>query len=142
MSIDLTGEVATAIDEAVMRSETVVVAYVDEDDYPSVSYRGSVHVRNATQIVMWARKADEGIAKAIEAKPKIGMLYFGAKTPGAKFLSIRGEAKVDPSANDEVYHGMVEGERERDPEQVGVAIVVDVTSVWGLGQDGPLEMTA
>ena len=57
-------------------------------------------------------------------------------------LSIRGRARVDPSADDAVYAGMIEGERGQDPDRKGVAVVIDVESVRGFGADGPFQLSA
>ncbi len=52
------------------------------------------------------------------------------------FLSIEGRARVAPEADDEVWAGMIEGERNQDPERHGVAVVIEVDSVAGAGADG------
>ena len=37
---------------------------------------------------------------------------------------------------------MIEGERNQDPDRGGVAVVVDVESVFGFGADGAFEQSA
>ena len=56
------------------------------------------------------------------------------------FLSIRGQAHLDPGANDAVSAGMIDGERQQDPDRKGVAVIVDVESVHGFGADGPFRL--
>lgn len=142
-TIDLTGEIAEAIEGAALRGKTVVLGYVDDDGYAAMSFRGSAQVHGPTQMAVWSRKADEGLVQTIGERPKVSLLYFGGgKGPGPKFLSIRGTARVDPSAEDEVYARMVEGEREQDPDRNGVAVVIDVESVRGFGADGAFEQAA
>ena len=38
--------------------------------------------------------------------------------------------------------GMIQGERDYDPDKGGVAIIIDVTSVRGYGAEGPIEQSA
>jgi hypothetical protein len=139
-TLDLTGEIAEAIDGAVLRGHAVVVGYVDDAGYASMSYRGSTQVYGPQQLALWARKRSDGLVAAIAERPKVSLLYYDRQGPGAKYLSIRGVAHVDESASDAVYERMVEPEQGQDPDRKGVAVIVDVESVNGLGAHGPLSM--
>jgi hypothetical protein len=141
--IDLTGAIAEAIDGAATRGATSVLGHAGEDGYASMSFRGSTQVHGPTQLAFWSRKAESGIVGAIAANPKVSFLYYGgAEGPGPKYLSIRGTAHVAPDQNDAVYAAMIEGERNQDPDRAGVAVIVDVESVFGFGADGPFEQVA
>jgi hypothetical protein len=141
-TMDLTGEIAEAVNGAAERGATLALGYVDGDGYPVVSFRGSTQVHGATQLALWARKPDDGFALAIAERPQVSLVYYGPGGPGAMYLSIRGVARVDPSINDAVYAAMIEGERGQDPERKGVAIVIDVESVRGVGAAGSFEQTS
>jgi hypothetical protein len=139
--LDLTGDIASAVDSAASRGHSLALGYVDEDGDASVSFRGSTHVHGSQQLAIWARKPDQGFAKAIAAHPQVSLLYYSpGGGPGPMHLSLRGRAHVDPSANDEVYSAINEGERQQDPDRKGVAVIIDVDSVNGLGDDGPFRM--
>ena len=139
--LDLNGDIATAVDSAPSRGHSLVLGYVDEEGNASVSFRGSTHVHGSQQLAIWARKADEGFAKAIAAHPQVTLLYYSPDGgPGPRYLSFAGRAHVDPSANDEVYAAIVQGERDQDPDRNGVAVTVDVDSVNGFGDNGPFRM--
>ena len=140
--LDLTGEIAKGIDGAASRGHTLVLGYVGDDGFAALSFRGSLQVHGPTQLALWARKPDSGLAAAITDKPNVSLLFYEADGPGPRYLSIRGTARVDPSLNDEVYAGMIEGERGQDPDRGGVAIVIDVQSVGGFGANGPFQMLA
>ena len=56
--VNLTGEIATAIDGAALRGHQLALAYVRDDGSPSVSFRGSTYVRSSTELAIWARKRD------------------------------------------------------------------------------------
>jgi hypothetical protein len=138
--LDLTGDVAAAVDGAAARGSALVLGYVGDDGFPAISFRGSTQVRGPQQLAVWARKRDDGLARVIAERPQVSLLYYAADGPGPKYLSFQGRARVEPSANDEVYEGMIEGEQRQDPERNGVAVVIDVDSVNGFGADGPFRM--
>jgi hypothetical protein len=138
--LDLTGDVAAAVDGAAARGSALVLGYVGDDGFPAISFRGSTQVRGPQQLAVWARKRDDGLARVIAERPQVSLLYYAADGPGPKYLSFQGRARVEPSANDEVYEAMIEGEQRQDPERNGVAVVIEVDSVNGFGADGPFRM--
>jgi hypothetical protein len=136
-ALDLTGEIAAAIDGAALRGATPALAYVRDDLSPAVSFRGSTQVHSPTELALWARKRDSGIAAAISQRPRVSLVYYGGPDgPGPLFLSIEGRARVAPEINDEVWETMIEGERQQDPERNGVAVLIEVDSVTGAGAGG------
>ena len=135
-SVNLTGEIATAIDGAALRGHPLAVAFVRDDGSPSVSFRGGTYVRSATQLAIWVRKRDSGLATAIAQRPRISLVFFEADGPGARYLAIEGRARVASDLDDEVYNAIVEPERGQDPERQGVAVIVEVDSVTGAGENG------
>ena len=134
--VDLTGEIAAAIDGAIERGPALVLGYVTEDGAPALSFRGSAQVHSADQLAVWARKRDEGLAQEVSARPRVTLLYYSRDTPGAAYLSIRGRARLAPELNDVVYERMVKVEQSLDPERKGVAVLIDVDVVDGFGAEG------
>jgi hypothetical protein len=134
--VNLTGEIAAAIDGAALRGHTLAVAYVRDDGSPSVSFRGSTYVHSPTQLAIWARKRDSGLAAAVVDRPRVSLVFFEMQGPGARYLAIEGHARVVPELDQEVYAAIIEPEQQQDPERQGVAVVIDVDSVAGAGDDG------
>ncbi len=134
--VNLTGEIATAIDGAALRGHPLAVSFVRDDGSPSVSFRGGTYVRSATELGIWVRKRDSGLASAIAERPRVSMVFFEMEGPGARYLAIEGRARVAPDLDQEVYDAIVEPERQQDPERQGVAVVIDVQSVTGAGENG------
>ncbi len=91
-----------AIATASERGRQVALAYVDDDGYPSVSFRGTAQVLGPDRLAIWARKRDEGLAAAIGARPEVGIVYYGPGGPGPAYLALRGRAHVDPSLDEQV----------------------------------------
>jgi hypothetical protein len=136
-ALDLTGDIAAAIDGAALRHSTLAIAFVRPDGSPSVSFRGSTQVHSATELALWARNPDSGLAVSIPDRPRVSLVYYGGPDgPGPVFLSIEGRARVAPEINDEVWSKMIEGERDLDPERKGVAVLIEVDSVSGAGAGG------
>ena len=136
-SLDLTGEIAAAIDGAALRSATPALAYVRDDLSPAVSFRGSTHVHSPTELALWARKRDSGLVTAIAERPRVSLVYYGGPDgPGPMFLSIEGRARVASEIDDEVFAAIIEPERLQDPERNGVAVLIEVDTVTGAGAGG------
>lgn len=138
MSIDLTGPIQNVIDGALERAgRAPAIGYIDQDGYPAVSHRGSTHVISPTQLAIWTRNPNDGLATGIAANPKVTVAFFDpAGNP--LMLSMRGSARVDASRNDEVYAGIGAAEQGYDPDKGGVAVIIDVETVRGFGADGPV----
>jgi hypothetical protein len=136
-ALDLTGEIAAAIDGAALRGATLALAYVRDDLSPAVSFRGSTHVHGPTELALWARKRDSGLVKAIADRPAVSLVYYGGQDgPGPMFLSIEGRARVAPEIDDQVFAAIIEPERQQDPERKGVAVLIEVDTITGAGTDG------
>ena len=141
--MNLTGEVAAAIDGAVLRGQQLALAYVRDDGSPSVSFRGSTYVRSSTELAIWARKRDSGlaVAVAIRERPVCRSCSSRWNGPGARYLAIEGRARVAGELNDEVYGVIVEPERQQDPGRTGVAVIIDVEGVAGTAANGFFQQT-
>ena len=137
---ELTGEIAAAIDGAALRGHPLAVAFVRDNGGPSVAFRGSTYVRSPTQLAIWVRKRDTGLAAAITERPRVLLVFFETDGPGARYLAIEGRARIAPELDQEVYDTIVEPEHQQDPERNGIAVVVDVDSVTGAGVNGYFQL--
>ena len=136
-ALDLTSDIAAAIDGAALRGATLALAYVRDDLSPAVSFRGSTHVHSPTELALWARKRDSGLVTAIAERPRVSLVYYGGPDgPGPMFLSIEGRARVASEIDDEVFAAIIEPERLQDPERNGVAVLIEVDTVTGAGAGG------
>jgi hypothetical protein len=138
-AVNLTGDIAAAVDSAATTGHPIVISYVDDDGYPATSFRGSAQVYSRQQLAVWARNPDRGLAKAIVERPQVSLLYYGPGSPGPRYLAFRGLAHVDPAAKDTVYTNMIEGEQRLDSGRNGVAVVIDIEFVQRAGPEGRFE---
>jgi len=136
--LKLTDEIKRIVNEAyVPNDRPFVMATVDEDGRPNITWRGSVIAYSDTQLGVWARNADGGTARTLAKHPDVMLVYRESGGPGQRSrvsLSFRGKARVDHSeeARRRIYDTMPQRERDSDPEMKGVAIVVDLESVTGM----------
>jgi hypothetical protein len=117
------------------------VAFVRDDGSPSVSFRGSAYARSSTELAIWARKRDSGLAAAIRDRPRVSLVLYEMDGPEARYLAIEGKARVAGELDDEVYGAIVEPERRQDPDRNGVAVIIDVDSAAGATANGFFKQT-
>lgn len=86
--VNLTGEVANAIDGAVLRGHPLAVAFVRDDGSPSVSFPRRHILHSPTQLAIWVRKRDSGLAAAIAQRPRVSLVFLDLDGPGPRYLAI------------------------------------------------------
>jgi pyridoxamine 5'-phosphate oxidase-like protein len=136
--LKLTDEIKRTVNEAyVPNDRPILMATIDADGRPNVTWRGSVIAYSDTQIGVWARNPEGGTATTLAQHPDVMLVYRESGGPGQRSrvtLNFRGKARVDDSekARRGVYDNMPQRERDSDPEMKGVAIIVDLESVTGM----------
>jgi hypothetical protein len=138
--VSLLGPVAEALDGALAQAAPVVVAYVDADGQPSLSLRGSVKVHSSTELQIWVRKAEGGLAGALATNDRVTLWYRNTKERATLHIKGRGRVVTDESLRREVYDSTVEPERRADAQYLGVAVIVDVDRVEGRLASGGVRM--
>jgi len=119
------------IDNALHNGTPLVVAYVNEEDEPVQSLRASTRVFGPTQLSIWLRDREDGLAHSIHRNPKISLLYRDPKF--RTFLAVRGRARMtlDEDVCRRVYELAPEIEQQGDPERKGAALIIDVIEIRG-----------
>ena len=138
MAIELTDEIRGHVNGALVAGAPMILASVDAEGRPRLSFRGSTQVFSPDQLGFWARNADGSTASAIADNPHVAMMY---RHPAQRVvLQFAGRARVVEGAErDRVYDQAPEFEQKADPEKKGVAVVIDldrVTGVLGLDAQG------
>jgi hypothetical protein len=139
--ITLSDQIQQMVNTSFTSGNPMVVAYVDANGSPRLSYRGSAIACSDTQLAIWAREGG-GLLTAIAANPRMTMLY---RDPGPKdraTLQFSGLAhiEVDETIRDDIFSRIPEAERNRDPERKGAVVILDLDSVEGFMPDGRIEM--
>ncbi len=132
--INFTPEMREAVNNAMTDGVPVVVAYVDAEDQPQLSFRGSTQVYSDDQLAIWVRNPGGGLLSGIVARPKVAMLYRNPKTRLAWLFHGMARRDDHPAVRKTVYDNTAEPERNLDPDRNGVAVIIDIDRVIQRGQ--------
>ena len=138
----LTQALKQLVNTAFDRAKFVSVAYVSLDGRPELSFRGSAQAYSDTQLALWVRNPEGGLSKAIEKNPNITLLYGDFSPESRAIITFRGRGRIDKSeaVRRTVYDNAAAGERDRDKERKGYALIIDLDSVDGFFAGGMLKM--
>jgi len=131
MAIALDDEITGIINGALAAATPMVVASVDAEGRPRLTFRGSVQTYSADQLGFWARNAEGSTMEAIAANPNVALMY---RDPAQRvILQFAGRARVVEGAErDQVYQQAPEFEQKADPDKKGVGVVIDLDKVEGI----------
>jgi hypothetical protein len=142
-----TGQTGTAlplyvrgcINGALANGTPITFGYIDLENRPQLSLRGSVHVLGDLQLGMWLRPTDHS-AKALGQNPQVALIYRDSKTRTT--LTLHGRAHLEPgsTARERIFNLIPEVEQTHDPDRRGHAVVVDLESVDGTSPLGPVKV--
>jgi hypothetical protein len=137
MPLALTPALRARIDGALAARRPMLVAHVDADGQPVLSFRGSVRALDDTRLSMWVRNAEGGFLAAIANNPRIALMYRDEDSKAT--YQFRGRARVvdDPPLREAVYLAAPEVERHHDFARMGVAVVIELDRVEGYAGLGP-----
>jgi hypothetical protein len=136
----LTEAINAAVAGALLNGTPIVVAYVDGDGAPHLSLRGSTQPYGDTQLALWVRDPAGGLLAAIKTNPHVALFYRDPATRTSYQFAGRAHADGDPAVRERVFTNTPEPERNTDARRLGVAVIVDLDRVEGMGPDGRLRM--
>ena len=133
--IRIDDEMATTVNGAFESGKPIVVAYVDSEGQPHLSFRGSAQVFSEDQLALWIREPEGGLLRAIQHNPRLTMMYRDSSTKATYLFYGRARRADDAATAQAIYDHSPKAERDRDPEMIGAAVVIDVDAIQG----GPPE---
>jgi hypothetical protein len=127
----ITDEIKEAVNGALSNRTPIIVAYVDEDGQPSLSFRGSTQVYSDDQLAIWVRNPEGGLLRALQKNPRVTLMYRNPENRTT--LQFRGRGRMDnsESVRAHVYNNAPEAERNADKEQKGMPLILDLDRVDG-----------
>ena len=90
-SLALTDELKALVNNALANGSPLLLAAVNADKAPVLSFRGSVQTYSDDQLGLWARNREGGTLDAIRANPNVALVYRSATTP---VLQFHGRARI------------------------------------------------
>ena len=141
MAVQLSAAIEEAVNGALMSGHPITLAAVTLDGAPTVSFRGSVQTEGADALSIWFRNPDSATLAALASNARVVLTW--ADMAERSFLQFEGRARRedDEVIRDRLYGDMPATERERDPDRVGVAVIVDLDLVRGRVGGEMLQMT-
>jgi len=138
--VALDGAIADAIDGALDNGTPVIVAYVDGEGQPSLSFRGTTQVYGDDQLALWIRDPEGGLLRALAHNARL--TFFYVDRAAGVYYELQGQGRVEPGSveRDVVFDRSPEREQALDPDRRGVAVVVNVHRVTGRGPGGRVNM--
>ena len=129
--IKLTDEMRELLDTALADGYSCVVGTASKDGWPQISPKGSVMVYDDETLAYWERAKRSGLANLLE-NPKI-VVYYSNHDKRIRWR-FYGEARIEESGaiRDDVMSKTVQAELDRDPERLGVAVMIRVDQVGEL----------
>jgi len=128
------------VNGALANGTPMVVAYVDADGAPHLSLRGSTQSHGETQLALWIRDPAGGLLHAIPEHPTLALFYRDASRGRTYQFTGRAHVDDDPATRAAVHADQPEVERNLDPYQRGVAVIVDLDRVEGTGPAGRFRL--
>lgn len=138
-TLRLTPELTDLVNGALSSDNPLVLAVVNEQGHPRLSFRGSVQVLDEERLGLWVRNGQGETLTSIKRNPNVALMYRSSTTPMIQFFG-RARIAEDPSEREKVYNSAPERERNSDPQKKGVAIVIDLDKIEGvlrLSPQGP-----
>src|ERR1700744_2155365 len=87
----LTQEVKDLVNRSLESGNPILLAAVDRDNRPVLSFRGSTTVHADDQLGFWVRNQQGGTIEAIRHNPHVALMYRSATVPLLKF---EGRARI------------------------------------------------
>jgi predicted pyridoxine 5'-phosphate oxidase superfamily flavin-nucleotide-binding protein len=138
MSLVLDDELKGVINTALSERTPMVLASVDAEGQPRLTFRGSVQTFSDDQVGFWARNPTGGTMDNIGANPRVSMIMRNPDT--RVVLQLIGRARrVEGAEREQVYANAPEVEQRADAEKKGAGVIVDLDRVegfLGMGPDG------
>lgn len=126
--IELTEEMQTAVNSALADRAPCLIATASADGRPSIGYRGSMLTFTSSALAYWERTNRRGLEN-VESNPHVVVLYRNPETRQAwKFF---GQATIyrNGKTRDDVMARVVQPELDRDPDQNGYAVIIELDRV-------------
>lgn len=130
------------IDHALVERPPMLMAHVDAQGQPVLSFRGSVQAHGDGQLALWVRNPEGGFMAAIAANPRVAFMYRDEDAKAT--YQFQGRARVAGDARERaaIFERAPAAERNHDPQMRGTAVVVDLDRIegyTGLGPQGKVD---
>jgi hypothetical protein len=128
------------VNSALANNTPLIVAYTDLNGAPVLSLRGSTQVFSDTQLSIWVRHANGGMANALRSNPRMALLYRDPPARANLTFEGVGHFEADPEVRDRVFELMPEVEQRHDLARTGACLLIDIQRLTGSTPRGAVRM--
>lgn len=116
----------------------MVIACINADGYPALSFRGSFLPFSDDQLALWVRNPEGDFVTAIAQNPRVGLML--REQANKHTFQFRGRARVshDPDERARIYSAIPKQEQNHDFAKLGAAVVIDLDWLHGYFSGGEL----
>ena len=126
--IDMNGEMKELMDRSHADGWSCTVGTSDKDGQPQLSLKGSVMVFDSETLAYWER-AKRSALENVADNPKVVVLYNNMDDKIRWRFYGTAEVHESGAIRDEVMARTVQAELDRDPDRLGVAVLVKVNKI-------------
>lgn len=126
--IDMNGEMKELVDRNHADGWSCTVGTSDKEGQPQLSLKGSVMVFDSETLAYWERAKRSALENVVE-NPKVVVLYNNMDTKIRWRFYGTAEVHESGAIRDEVMARTVQAELDRDPDRLGVAVLVKVNKI-------------
>ena len=128
--INLTDEMVSRLDSALADGYSCLVGTASKDGEPQISPKGSVMAFNGDTLAYWERAKRSALDNVAE-NPQV-VVYYAHAADRVRWR-FHGKATVheDGPVRQEVMDRCVQAELDRDPERLGVAVLIKIEKIHG-----------
>lgn len=132
--------VKAIVNSALANNTPLIVAYTDEHGAPNLSLRGSTQAYSDTQLSIWVRHANGGLANAVKNNPQMTLMYRDPPARTTLTFQGRGHFETDEAVRSRVFDLMPEVEQKHDLARTGAALIIDIDRLQGQTPRGGVRM--
>lgn len=138
--VQIDAELTALIDGALECGKPVLLTYVARDGQPHISFRGSTQGHSGDQLAIWIREPTGGLLQALPDNNRVTLMYRDSEQRTTYLFYGRAHIETDPAAASAIYEKAPKVERDRDPDRVGVPVVIDIDAIQGGSPNGRVDM--
>lgn len=127
----LTEDLERLINTALTMRHPMLLAYVDEQGQPVLSFRGSTQVFSEHQLAIWVRNSVGGLIRSIGKNPRVALMYRDEEKKTTFQFQGRAWIATGEKERKQVYHLASKVEQDHDFAEAGLALVIDLDRIEG-----------
>lgn len=138
--LQFTSEITALVNGGIDSGNVLLLAAVDPQGKPILSFRGSTAVFSETELSLWVRNVEGGTVGAISKNPNVALMYRSPTVPMLQFIG-RAHIVTNQDERNKAFELSHAREQAQDPERKGIAILIaidKINGVLGFGADGPI----